>query len=454
MQKGQSLKSIAAGYQTSSTMLASMNNLSVNSGLREGQVLTVPAAKDTVFNPHLRPSREYDYDSRGRSRSGSRGRYGRGKHVVHTIEVGETLSEIAEAYGVSTDSLRKCNGLKSSTSIFYGDTLWICGSTKKPSAPSKPEVAKITGPTRTVQYTVRQGDRCYFIARYYGIHSQDIISRNKLDPQCSIRPGQTLTLVVPKDAPTSLPPTGELACADPAPASSAHSSAARAPVYGPPAPGKGAFTYTVKQGESLWLIAKKFDAHVDDIKLMNKLTSDSVRPGQEIVVKPGSEFRGAAPGPPVKNNSSKPAPPPKNNNSRPPANGAPPKKCSRPVTHTVQPGESLWAIAKHYDAYSVDIKAMNELDSDALRPGLKLNVCPGSEYKSGAKSSSASSAGPASNSSSSSVKGKKKTVHTVKQGESLWQIAHDHDIHIADIKQWNHLSSDSLHPGQKLIIYQ
>ena len=375
--------------------------------------------------------------------------------MVHTIAVGETLSEIAENYGVSTADLKKCNGLKSSTAIFYGDTLRICGSTKKPPKTAhNTAVTKITGPTRTVKYTVREGDRCYFIARYYGIHSQDIITRNKLDPQCSIRPGQTLTLVVPKDAPTSLPPTADLACADPSSGSSAaNSSTASRPARDPVSAARGALIYTVKQGESLWGIAKKFDAHVADIKDLNDLSSDSVRPGQKIQVKPGSEYRGSAPAQPENNQTQ--APPPKSNKNQAAANPAPSGKCSGKITHTVQPGESLWAIAKRYDAYTAQIKTMNGLDSDSLRPGQKLAVCPGSEYKPGSKSSSPSSASTSSSSSSSSsVKGKKKTVHTVKEGESLWQIARDHDVHVAEIKQWNNLSSDSVRPGQKLVIYQ
>lgn len=455
VEAGQSIKSIAAGYQTSSTMLASMNNLSVGAGLREGQVLTVPAPRDAVFNPNLKPSRKHEYEPDVRSYTRPDGKrrpqYERGKRIVHNIEVGETLSEIAETYGVATEDLRKCNGLKNSTSIFYGDTLWICGSTKKPLKTSpNAGVSKIIGPTRTFKYKVRNGDRCYFIARYYGIHSQDIIVRNKLDPQCSIRPGQTLTLVVPKDAPHSLPPTSDDASCE-QPSSSAHStgSAPSRPDQGSVAPaGKGTLSYTVKEGESLWMIAKKFDAHMADIKDMNNLSSDSVRPGQKIKIKPGSEYRGPMPRKPETSPQPK-AKPPVAEPPAPQAAGtpAPQAKCSTKITHTVQPGESLWAIAKKYDAYSADIKAMNGLESDSLRSGQKLVICPGSEYKSGSSSSASTAPG-------GSTKGKKKLTYTVKEGETLWQIARDHDVHVAEIKQWNNLSSNSVRPGQKLVIYQ
>lgn len=45
-------------------------------------------------------------------------------------------------------------------------------------------------------------------------------------------------------------------------------------------------------------------------------------------------------------------------------------------------------------------------------------------------------------------------VHTVRQGETLWDIARNYGVQVRSIQQWNQLSSsDRIAPGQKLFIY-
>ncbi|HWU76988.1 MAG TPA: transglycosylase SLT domain-containing protein [Rhodanobacter sp.] len=41
-------------------------------------------------------------------------------------------------------------------------------------------------------------------------------------------------------------------------------------------------------------------------------------------------------------------------------------------------------------------------------------------------------------------------THTVRRGESLWQIAHDYSMDISQLEQLNHLSDDVIQPGQVL----
>ena len=45
-------------------------------------------------------------------------------------------------------------------------------------------------------------------------------------------------------------------------------------------------------------------------------------------------------------------------------------------------------------------------------------------------------------------------VHVVKKGESLKSIANKYRVSVANIKQWNRLKKDVIHPGQKLTIYR
>jgi membrane-bound lytic murein transglycosylase D len=53
--------------------------------------------------------------------------------------------------------------------------------------------------------------------------------------------------------------------------------------------------------------------------------------------------------------------------------------------------------------------------------------------------------------SSPTVKPPAKT-HTVKSGESMWQIAHQYSVNISQLQRWNHLHGQTLKPGQVLVV--
>ena len=47
-------------------------------------------------------------------------------HIIYTIKRGDTLSEIAEKYNVSIQSIAKRNDIKNVNLIYAGNTLRIC----------------------------------------------------------------------------------------------------------------------------------------------------------------------------------------------------------------------------------------------------------------------------------------------------------------------------------------
>ncbi len=115
------------------------------------------------------------------------------------------------------------------------------------------------------------------------------------------------------------------------------------------------------------------------------------------------------------------------------------------VTHTVKPGESLYAIGKKYQATPEQILAANQLSSGTIRAGQKL-VIPGGEGKgesSGPKKTSPSAGGAAGAS-------KVPTMHKVKKGETLAAIAKKYGLEAEELKEINELKGSKLKAGQTI----
>ena len=52
----------------------------------------------------------------------------------------------------------------------------------------------------------------------------------------------------------------------------------------PSAPDSGTMEYTVRPGDTLWLLAQRFNTTVDAIKALNNLTSDLLHVGQKLLI--------------------------------------------------------------------------------------------------------------------------------------------------------------------------
>ena len=113
-----------------------------------------------------------------------------------------------------------------------------------------------------------------------------------------------------------------------------------------PAAGATSRYHTVRKGESLGGIAGKYKLSVSELKRMNGLRSDMIRPGQKLVV--GKQAATAT--------AAKPA--------------AKPVQDGTYIYHVVQPGDTLWDIAKRYPGVSVD--DLKRLNGGAVQDGLKV----------------------------------------------------------------------------------
>ncbi len=111
--------------------------------------------------------------------------------------------------------------------------------------------------------------------------------------------------------------------------------------------------HTVRRGDTLGAIARRYRTSVNAIKRLNGLNSNLIRPGQVLRV----PSRGGV--------------------ETPPASPAPAAADGEKVTYTVRSGDTLFQIAQSFKTTVEKIKAENGLSSDILFVGQKLVVTAG-----------------------------------------------------------------------------
>ncbi|EOE4826401.1 1,4-beta-N-acetylmuramoylhydrolase [Listeria monocytogenes] len=189
--------------------------------------------------------------------------------------------------------------------------------------------------------------------------------------------------------------------------------------------------YTVVKGDSLWRIANNHKVTVANLKAWNNLKSDFIYPGQKLKVSAGSTTSDT--------NTSKPS---TGTSTSKPSTGT----STNAKVYTVVKGDSLWRIANNNKVTIANLKVWNNLKSDFIYPGQKLKVSAGS-------TSNTNTSKPSTNTNTSKPSTNTNTnakVYTVAKGDSLWRIANNNKVTIANLKAWNNLKSDFIYPGQKL----
>ena len=148
-------------------------------------------------------------------------------------------------------------------------------------------------------------------------------------------------------------------------------------------------TYKVVKGDTLYGIANKLDTSVDELKKINNLTSNNLSIGQVLKI-------------PVKEIDT-----------------------GDTELYTVQKGDTLYSIANKYGITLKELKAINNLDNDALSVGQLLKVPSGLSLV---------------------------NSYIVSPGDTLYSIAKKFGTTVNKIKEDNILINNMLSIGQKLII--
>jgi len=115
--------------------------------------------------------------------------------------------------------------------------------------------------------------------------------------------------------------------------------------------------------------------------------------------------------------------------------------------YRVRSGDVLGTIARRYHVRVSDLKKWNNLRSNLIRVGQKLNVWVLPNYNSSTKDLYSISAR---RTNSPDLTGKE--LYTVQSGDTLWEISQRTNLSISKLKELNNLRSNNLRIGQSLII--
>ena len=228
------------------------------------------------------------------------------KQQTVIVQPGETLYRIALRYGVTVDAIVRANNLVDPSYIYAGQTLIIPNG----AAPTPAAVAATSQPLYAVNYIVQPGDTLNHIAGHYGVTEASIIAANGLIDANHIEVGQAILvpgvssagsgpavapvvptiLVTPAPngyvQPTKVPTAAPLITASPA--STAAPIITLAPDVGAPstvapvtpvaaAPAAQIVsTYTVKAGEDLAAIARRFGLSWTELAAANNIADPNL----------------------------------------------------------------------------------------------------------------------------------------------------------------------------------
>ena len=230
------------------------------------------------------------------------------KTTTYTVKKGEGLGAIAERHGMTLQEIRELNGLKDNN-IQAGQKLKVTGKASDERTESKPEV-------KTTTYTVKKGEGLGAIAERHGMTLQEIRELNGLKDN-NIQAGQKLKV------------TGK--------ASEERSEKQNAKPT----------TYTVKKGDNLGTIAERFGVTVDQLREWNGIKGNNIQAGQTLTVSGGKSSSSS------KSGSSKSA---------------------KTKTHKVRSGESLGVIAEKYGTTASAIRKANGIKGDNIKAGQTLKI--------------------------------------------------------------------------------
>lgn len=181
----------------------------------------------------------------------------------HKVKNGEAISQIAERYNTTIATIRSANKLTGNT-IRAGDHLMIPVATKPLSEygqsadERRSRKQNTTRSGNRIDHVVASGESFWTISRRYDVDMNKLAAWNGMAPRDTLSVGRNLVVwtnqAVPGNVVTSNGTTRKL-------------------------------NYTVRSGDSLYLIASRFRITVSDLVRWNKIDKNKIlRPGQKLMM--------------------------------------------------------------------------------------------------------------------------------------------------------------------------
>jgi LysM repeat protein len=347
----------------------------------------------------------------------------------HKVRSGETLASIANKYGLSMAEIKHLNGIKGNKirkkqrlKVQEEETYTVVEplqvAVNKTKVVSKKSVAEKNEEVRNetasaiTSHTVKKGETLFSISKLYNIPVDELKRINNLE-KGRIIPGQELKLSESTES------TGNLATSK-------------------PGVQQKSTTHKVTSGESLFSISKKYKVTTQELKEMNNLTGNNIKPGQEIIINQSTETAKAD----LKINTALKEKEPASDKE---------VISSKNETYKVKKGDNLNSIAEKHNMSVNELKEINNLTGNKINLGQKLIINSGTETaKTNLKTNTAlKEKEPASN---KEVTSSKNETYKVKKGDNLNSIAEKHNMSVNELKEINNLTGNKINLGQKLII--
>ncbi len=280
------------------------------------------------------------------------------KKFIYEVKKGETIFTISNKFNIPVKKIQKINNLND-FDIYEGQILVLTlgeeGEVKnnesqeaqqeaqtqeniEEEAVALPEEATEEIP-EDEKYTVKEGQTLFSIARDFNIKVEDLLSANHFDKSTEIKVGQVIR--IPKDKVIKPVETEKVEKKTETIQASSQSG--------------DTYTHKVKQGETIYSIAREHAIEVSAIMEANGFDNSSVlKVGQEIII-PGTKE--------VKNDSQA------EENQKTSAS-----ESEKPVYHIVKQGETLYRIHVNYGVPVETLRKLNNLKGNNIKVGQKLRV--------------------------------------------------------------------------------
>lgn len=183
------------------------------------------------------------------------------KEITYEVKPGDSLWSIAHKFGVSVEKIVQINKIDPNKKLQIGEKLRIPLEGKLSQKKEEPAQNK---PQKGIVYQVKEGDTLWTIARKFGVRVEDIARVNGISINKTLQIGEKL----------SIPSASQKQIAH-------HNSSISKTRVG--------VLYQVRNGDSLWTIAKKYGISVESLAKANNISPNkTLQIGEKLLI-PGAK---------------------------------------------------------------------------------------------------------------------------------------------------------------------